>query len=556
MPNYGLVVNPQYNPMSYDDYAKPFEQYAKVYEQMADKYDALETTASDMEKLALNAADAEQYAQYLQYANDLRAAASDLSDNGLSTKTRGRVSNLLQRYNKEIKPISNAWDKREELAKEQRALQAQHNGALQFTVDFSKIGVGEIMRNPAIGYNQRNLDLMEKDAQEQAAALSARTISEPTKVMANQYYQILQGKGQAEADAFLERMLNNNPDSANEIDRLFSALQQQYGTTSNESPYSTKQNTEADIRLRNGILKGLALNVNYQTNHWALPGASSKGQGSGGSNNNEVSYEDIGYEDVVYDAEGNEIGRYTVVNEGGVETYYTVYNPDTNPNPKKLSPQEVEANGLNNRARVRRKARYQLETHNSNGNQSYVVDLLTGMKVTQNNGELLVLDRTKDERFNSITRSIIKEGKKQGNGKASIRAGQVGVFEVNSEDASIMTSTIVPAGNKKNTNAKHGGGEVYNIDGAEYVNKTLPDDVQEYCEKYLANIGISDLENYNITIGKKDGKKRKLIKLVPKNNVSYIPPAQPTRTTAPTPPTVSQDTTSVQQQKQEVMVGY
>lgn len=157
MPNYGLVVNPQYNPMSYDDYAKPFEQYAKVYEQMADKYDALETTASDMEKLALNAADAEQYAIYMKYANDLRAAASDLANNGLSTKTRGTVSNLMQRYMKEIKPISTAWDRRQELADEQRKLNP--NGTKIYDIDYGNgsVGVGYLMKNPSAGY--RTIDL-------------------------------------------------------------------------------------------------------------------------------------------------------------------------------------------------------------------------------------------------------------------------------------------------------------------------------------------------------------------------------------------------------------
>ena len=36
MPNYSLVVTPQYNPMSYEQYIAPFREYAGVYNQMAD----------------------------------------------------------------------------------------------------------------------------------------------------------------------------------------------------------------------------------------------------------------------------------------------------------------------------------------------------------------------------------------------------------------------------------------------------------------------------------------------------------------------------------------
>ena len=46
MPNYGLVINSTYNPMSFADYAAPFEKYASVYKEMADTYDALEMEAN------------------------------------------------------------------------------------------------------------------------------------------------------------------------------------------------------------------------------------------------------------------------------------------------------------------------------------------------------------------------------------------------------------------------------------------------------------------------------------------------------------------------------
>ena len=59
MPNYGLVVNSSYNPLSYEQYAAPFRDYAKVYNESADAYDTLEMQANVWEKLAESEKDAD-----------------------------------------------------------------------------------------------------------------------------------------------------------------------------------------------------------------------------------------------------------------------------------------------------------------------------------------------------------------------------------------------------------------------------------------------------------------------------------------------------------------
>lgn len=144
MPNYGLVINGKYNPMSYEDYAKPFEDYSKAYSIMADAYDALEVQANQWEKLADSAKDQAQYNQYKNYTNDLRTAAQDLADNGLSVKTRGQVSKLRQRYAKEIKPIEDAYTLREEEQKLQRQAKMQ-NPTIMFSRDAYDTGLGAYM---------------------------------------------------------------------------------------------------------------------------------------------------------------------------------------------------------------------------------------------------------------------------------------------------------------------------------------------------------------------------------------------------------------------------
>lgn len=144
MPNYGLVIDAKYNPMSYADYAKPFEDYSKAYSAMTDAFDSLELEANQWEKLANSSKDAAQYAQYKKYADDLRNAAQSLADNGLSVKTRGQISNLRQRYSKEIKPIADAYALREEEQKLQRQAKIQ-NPTIMFSRDAYDTGLGAYM---------------------------------------------------------------------------------------------------------------------------------------------------------------------------------------------------------------------------------------------------------------------------------------------------------------------------------------------------------------------------------------------------------------------------
>lgn len=196
MPNFGLVINSTYNPMSFEQYAAPFEKYAEVYNKMADTYDALEMEANQWEKLANSTQDAKQYEQYKQYASDLRAAANDLAENGLSTKTRGAVSNLKRRYAAEIKPIEDAYTLREK----ERELQRQaimQNPDIIFSRDASTTGLDAYMNGtPALSsydgrrlyeYTSKALEQIAKTAREDLMANGVN--SEWYKILGGQYYQ-------------------------------------------------------------------------------------------------------------------------------------------------------------------------------------------------------------------------------------------------------------------------------------------------------------------------------------------------------------------------------
>ena len=266
MPNYSLVVTPQYNPMSYEQYIAPFREYAGVYNQMADAYDKLEGEANQWEKLAQNAKDKPEYDQYKRYAEDLRTAANDLASNGLSQKTRGALSGLYQRYAKEIKPIEEKFNYRQKMIDEQRKLNP--TGDIQFDRDYSQMGLSDF--NLGDSYSGRSLSDIEKEAYDQAVALSSRRLSAPAKTMANQYFSVMQGFSAEEAADWLDAQRVSNPEAYNEVQQLIEDIHTQtrgkYNVYGQNTPYSQEQDVLADQSIVSGIMKGLTRKDDYQTN--------------------------------------------------------------------------------------------------------------------------------------------------------------------------------------------------------------------------------------------------------------------------------------------------
>lgn len=193
MPNYGLVVTPTYNPMSFEEYAKPFQLYSEAYNKMADAYDQLELEAGQWEKLRDNAQDQEQWNVANKYLTDLRDAAEDLATNGLNLNTRGKVSNLRGRYSKEIVPISDAWSRREKERELQTQMRLQHPD-IMFERDAFNTGLNSyIAGNPEM--RSYNGALITKNVSDAASNLARELSSEISSGKNRDYwYTILGGQ--------------------------------------------------------------------------------------------------------------------------------------------------------------------------------------------------------------------------------------------------------------------------------------------------------------------------------------------------------------------------
>lgn len=230
MPNYGLVIDSTYNPISYEQYVAPFMQYAEVYNKIADQYDALEMEANKWEKLANSSIDQKEYDQYQSYARKLRAAAEDLAENGLSSRTRSTLSSLRGKYSKTIQPISDAWDLREK----ERELQRQailQNPDIIFSRDAANTGLSAYMSGtPTLQtYNGARLYEYTSKAVEQLAQAVREDLmenganSEWYRILGGQYFQKDNYKG-VTADVVMQSMFDANGNIKPEANKYLNAI--------------------------------------------------------------------------------------------------------------------------------------------------------------------------------------------------------------------------------------------------------------------------------------------------------------------------------------------
>ena len=142
-------ATPTFRALSYDDYAKPLQQATDFHKELETQYGELDAKASMWDKLAndIKGKDSDAYKQYKNYADDLRSQANDLAKNGLQYGSRKALLNMVGRYSSEITPIEEAWNRRKQLADDERkAMIANPN--LRFERHAGRESIDFFMDNP------------------------------------------------------------------------------------------------------------------------------------------------------------------------------------------------------------------------------------------------------------------------------------------------------------------------------------------------------------------------------------------------------------------------
>lgn len=153
-----LISTTKFQPFSFERYMQPIQIYANLYEKQEAALDALDEKASKWEMLANMAGNEKTYQKYKNYADNLRAEADELSSVGLTPNSRRRIRELTNQYRRDVQPIEQAYDRWQELEKEQRVYRANNNFNVAFDNDYSIMKLDDLISNPKQSYTAINGD--------------------------------------------------------------------------------------------------------------------------------------------------------------------------------------------------------------------------------------------------------------------------------------------------------------------------------------------------------------------------------------------------------------
>lgn len=181
MANYSLVIDSTFKPFTYDELMAPVKRMSDVHDQIAAQYDELSAKADILEALGERDRQSGAYNQYRTYSDQLRNEADTLMREGLTGASKARLMGMRRNYNKTIVPIQNAWNKREEEAKEQQKLIAA-NPSIMFTRTAADTSIDDYLANPTGGYGVVNGALIRSQMGEMAKNLAKQIRDEGIKI--------------------------------------------------------------------------------------------------------------------------------------------------------------------------------------------------------------------------------------------------------------------------------------------------------------------------------------------------------------------------------------
>lgn len=197
MPNYSLVINSKFQPFSFERYIQPYQIYGKAYREQEDALTEIADKADEIAGKINPLTEKETYQKYKSYADTLKAQSDELAIKGLNPASRRAMLSLRRRYGEEMAPIKAAWERRRELAKEQRALRSTDT-SIRFDNDYSTMSLDALMNNPEMSYNSisGNKDVAAAAA-DMAEQVAKSILSDPTYrgILNSQYFQQKQQSG-------------------------------------------------------------------------------------------------------------------------------------------------------------------------------------------------------------------------------------------------------------------------------------------------------------------------------------------------------------------------
>lgn len=248
MANYSLVVNSVFKPYSYQELLAPVQMATQAHQDLENQYSELSTKASVWENLANEQTDPYAYNMYKTYANELEMQAEQLAREGLNPLSRKNLIGMRNRYSKEITPIEQAYNKKQELIKQQREALLKDD-TLMFDIDYSTSSLDNLINNPSATYTPLSGASIAKRTSEMAKEAAGVILSNPEykSVYDKQYVQqkIMQGYDMSQIIAAAQR----DPNAPKELLGIVDTIKKQVGYD--------KWSADNQIKIDNYINQGL-----------------------------------------------------------------------------------------------------------------------------------------------------------------------------------------------------------------------------------------------------------------------------------------------------------
>lgn len=240
MANYALSINSTFNPFTYQELVAPVAHQQQVLDNLAEQYDKLSTQADILEAMGNDDRDKNSgtYNRYKSYSDALRKERDYLYEKGLDTESRRRLSELRTRYNTDIVPIQNAWNKREQEAEMQMKARIQ-NPNIRFTRDAASTSLADYISNPTGGFGVVNLNNITADMAAAAKVLEKQIRSGYNKDIDDYTFEHINRFG-LDPNFISEWM--SNPDVSPSLTNMMNQVLAKHGVTAESLQGSTNMN--------------------------------------------------------------------------------------------------------------------------------------------------------------------------------------------------------------------------------------------------------------------------------------------------------------------------
>ena len=243
-----LTIGSKFNPLSFDEMAKPLIMYKQEADKLEEEINKYEEQGDVIGSLINPTSDIEANKLYTTFKNNAISATNDFYNNGLNSNTRKNLLNLKRNYAENMTKIQAAYSAREAERKLQTEMRAKDP-----TVMFSRNANYESLDSYLTGKQPTSIPvsgdyLYQQGLRAGAAASSRQDISvEAKKALGNTYWQLKTDQGFTDTEAL--NYMENDP--------MFGTIISTIKAGSNIDKLSPADQEIASKSIINGFLTGM-----------------------------------------------------------------------------------------------------------------------------------------------------------------------------------------------------------------------------------------------------------------------------------------------------------